>query len=184
MGYFAQSSTVDSLRMLSVQGFFKPHTAVVLDEWRIGKDSQDAQGHKVDSIKCLTDVENPGAVRLRYSDVRFAPDMPRLISSQQTMAQWIGALADAAESDRDAILKRLIFVDVKEPLVPAALAAAWQRHRGADLKEAFKRVGLCAPTDGTLRAGWMREGSNCPALPNVSLSVREQQRQICANSPS
>eukprot|EP00969_Alexandrium_andersonii_P345278 15263141-Alexandrium_andersonii.AAC.1 len=26
--YFAQSSTADSLRMLSVQGFFKPHTAV------------------------------------------------------------------------------------------------------------------------------------------------------------
>ena len=70
------------------------------------------------------------------------------------LAQWIASLSDAAESDRDAILKRLIFVDVTEPLVPAALAAAWQRHRGADLKEAFKSVGLCAPTDGTL-GGWV-----------------------------
>ena len=154
VSYFAQSSTVDSLRMLSVQGFFKPHTAVVLDEWRIGKDSQDAQGHKVDFIKCLTDVENPGAVRLRYSDVRFAPSMPRLISSQQTMAEWIEALEDVAESDRDAIMKRLIFVDVTEPLVPAAMAAARQRDRGLDLKEAFMRVGLRAPTDGTI-GGWV-----------------------------
>lgn len=153
MSFFAQSSTVDSLRMLSVQGFFKPHVAVVLDEWRIGKDSQDAQGHKVDFIKCLTDVENPGSVRLRYSDVRFAPAMPRLLSSQQTMDEWMSTLDGAQESDKDAILKRLIFVHVSESLVPPALAAARQRYKGKDLKEAFKSVGFEPPQDGTL-GGW------------------------------
>jgi len=152
--YFAQSSTVDSLRMLSVQGFFRPYTAVVLDEWRIGKDSQDAQGHKVDFIKCLTDVENPGAVRLRYSDVRFAPYMPRLISSQQTMDDWIETLSEAAESDRDAILKRLIFVEVTECLVPAAVSAARQHSKGTELKDAFKAVGFVATAGGTL-GGWV-----------------------------
>jgi hypothetical protein len=150
--YFAQSSTVDSLRMLSVQGFFRPYTAVVLDEWRIGTDSQDAQGHKVDFIKCLTDVENPGAVRLRYSDVRFAPYMPRLISSQQTMGDWIESLSEAAETDRDAILKRLIFVEVTKSLVPASVSAARQASKGSDLKDAFQAVGLVGRGGGLCKS--------------------------------
>jgi hypothetical protein len=156
--YFAQSSTVDSLRMLSVQGFFRPYTAVVLDEWRIGKDSQDAQGHKVDFIKCLTDVENPGAVRLRYSDVRFAPYMPRLISSQQTMEDWIEALSEAAETDRNAILKRLIFVEVTKCLVPASVSAARQSNKGSELKEAFKAVGLVGSGGGSCKSWAPRSG--------------------------
>jgi hypothetical protein len=155
MSSFVQSSTVDSLRMLSVQGFFVPHMCIVLDEWRIGHDSQDAQGHKVDFLKCLTDVENPGAVRLRYSDVKFAPSMPRLISSQQTMKEWLHVLADVAESDKNAILKRIIFVHVKQPLVPPNVAAARQSSKSVSLKDAFASVGFSAPAPvGELAHGW------------------------------
>ncbi len=111
VSYFAMSSTVDSLRMLSVQGFFRPYTSVMLDEWRIGTESQDSQSHKADFIKCETDVENPGAVRLRYSDVHFAPNMPRRITSQSSMHQWWETLSNLEPDDAAAILKRLVFVD-------------------------------------------------------------------------
>jgi len=86
--------------------------------------------------------------------VRFAPAMPRLISSQQNMAEWQEQLQAAAESDRDAIMKRLIFVEVTKSLVPATVAAARQKEKGAALKEAFAAVGVKAPGNGTL-GGWL-----------------------------
>ena len=156
MTQFAQSSTADSLRMLSVHGLFKPHMAVVLDEWRIGQDSQDQQAHKVDFLKCLTDVENPSAVRLRYSDVKFAPFMPRLISSQQTMQDWINVLQEAPETDRHAILKRVVFVHVNKPLVPPDVVKTMQDFKQVSLRAAFEAVGFVAPVPkGQLKsAGW------------------------------
>jgi len=154
VSYFAMSSTVDSLRMLSVQGFFRPHTAVVLDEWRMGADSQDSQGHKADFIKCLTDVESPGAVRLRYSDVRFASLMPRIITSQARMKDWLELLAKLDEADAGAVLKRVIFVDFDEPVVPVKTAEAFRTQRADNLQEAFKAIGMTVPADGTL-GGWV-----------------------------
>ena len=156
MTMFAQSSTADSLRMLCVQGLFKPYMAIVLDEWRIGQDSQDHQAHKVDFLKCLTDVENPSAVRLRYSDVKFAPFMPRLISSQQTMQDWIEVLSQAPETDRDAILKRVVFVHVNKKLVPEDVVADMRDEKQVSLKSAFNAVGFVAPAPkGQLKsAGW------------------------------
>ena len=86
--------------------------------------------------------------------MRFAPAMPRLISSQQNMAEWQEQLQAAAESDRDAIMKRLIFVEVTKSLVPATVAAARQREKGEDLREAFAAVGVKVPCSGTL-GGWV-----------------------------
>lgn len=153
VSYFAMSSTVDSLRMLSVQGFFRPYTCVLLDEWRIGTESQDSQSHKADFIKCVTDVENPGAVRLRYSDVRFAPCMPRIITSQAKMAQWIEILSAMEPDDTAAILKRLVFVDFAEQHVPPELVKTARVTRVDDLLAAFKAVGITVPSDSTL-GGW------------------------------
>lgn len=150
--HFVQSSTVDSLRMLSVQGFFERHTAVVLDEWRIGQDSQDPNSHKVDFLKCLTDVQNPGTVRLRYSDVRFAADMPRIITTQQSPSDWLVSLEQCPLEDREAVLKRMVFVHVTEPLIPPSLVASLRGKQTDSLREAFEGIGL-RPLDGKSR-GW------------------------------
>eukprot|EP00969_Alexandrium_andersonii_P346233 15305285-Alexandrium_andersonii.AAC.1 len=83
--------------------------------------------------------------------------MPRLISSQQTMTEWDEQLQEAAVSDRDAIMKRLIFVEVKKRIVPAAVIAARQREKGTDLREAFAAVGVQPQSSSTL-GGWVDVG--------------------------
>ena len=58
---FIQTSTADSLRQCFVQGLMIEGSCLVMDEWKPGKESQDAKGGLCDFVKCLTDVENPGA---------------------------------------------------------------------------------------------------------------------------
>eukprot|EP00969_Alexandrium_andersonii_P278131 12294825-Alexandrium_andersonii.AAC.1 len=51
--YFIESNTPDSLRTVYVNGFFRSHVPVILDEWKpmgdkyCGKDG-------IDMLKCLT----------------------------------------------------------------------------------------------------------------------------------
>ena len=78
--------------------------------------------HRVDFIKCITDVTNPGGVRMRYSDISFAPFMPRLITSQQSKDKWMQALANEAVHDQEAVLKRVWFVEVTTKIGKSGVA--------------------------------------------------------------
>ena len=154
MPFFAMTSTVDSLRLLSTQGYFQPFLALVIDEWRIGSSSQDANADKVDFIKCLTDIQQPGSVRVRYNDIRFSPMMPRTITSQMKMQQWLDFLAAMEDQDRLAILARLVFVDFDTPVVPKRLSESFRQERASDLMTAFTDAGFAPAADGTL-GGWV-----------------------------
>jgi len=149
MPHFAKASTAESLRQLFVQSMFQPCLGILLDEWRIGQSSQDAMGHRVDFIKCLCDVTNPGGVRMRYSDISFCPQMPRLITSQMSKEQWVCAMAGEALADREAVLKRVWFIEVNVELVPESLVVAAEEGREESMREAFKAIGLeCTVDDG------------------------------------
>ena len=89
---FIQTSTADSLRQVFVQGLMVEGSALVMDEWKPGRESQDAKAGICDFIKCLTDVENAGALALRYSDIKFPAYYPRTITSQWSKDQWMQAL--------------------------------------------------------------------------------------------
>jgi hypothetical protein len=154
MHYFVQSSTVDSLRMLSVQGFLKEYIPIVLDEWRMGTDSQDTQAHKLDFVKILTDVENPGAVRLRYSDIKFAPNSPRLITSQDTLAKWEEHLEGATAVDRAAVLRRLAFLEPQAMLIKPEVIKRFKKEKAKSAREAMTANGMLKAPATTL-GGWV-----------------------------
>ena len=151
-GHYAQTSTVDSVRQLYVQGFFEPHLLVIVDDWRPGKASQDKRGDSADFLKALTDIANPGCIGARYSDVKWAPNMPRIVTSQIGMQEWVDSV-DAVE-DKEAVLKRTIWVEFERPVVPARLAKRHAKERQDDISERFYAIynqrGYQAPRAGTL----------------------------------
>jgi len=131
--YFIQSSTMDSLRQVFVQGFFRSGIVVILDEFRPGKMSQDPKSDCCDMLKCLCDVANPGSVHCRYSDLKFAEEMPRIITTNATPNEWLQVCTAATEADRNAVLKRLIFVEVDEDVVPQEFAQVFRNKRRRDI---------------------------------------------------
>ena len=134
---FVQTSTADSLRQVFVQGLMVEGSALVMDEWKPGKESQDAKASICDFIKCLTDVENAGALALRYSDIKFPPFYPRIITSQWSKEQWIQALITLPREDLNAVLKRVLFAEVTASVIPAATAAAFKSKRAADVSKSM-----------------------------------------------
>ena len=158
--YFVCSSTADSLRTVCVRGFFRENVAVVLVEWRIGRDSQDQHGHKVDFVKCLTDIENPSSCRMRYSDIKFSKNMPRIISSQAIMQDWIVSLrqCDTPKADIDAVTNRLLFLHVTRCLIPEHIRKQKMARLSHDLRDAMQRIGVTdagvRASNGVLTLGW------------------------------
>jgi hypothetical protein len=130
---FIQTSTADSLRQCFVQGLMMEGSCLVMDEWKPGKESQDAKGGLCDFIKCFTDVENPGALALRYSDIKFPSSYPRLLTSQFSKEQWMQALITLSRDDLNAVLKRVLFMEVKESVIPSSLAKSFKGKKATDI---------------------------------------------------
>jgi hypothetical protein len=130
---FIQTSTADSLRQCFAQGLMMEGSCLVMDEWKPGKESQDAKGGLCDFIKCLTDVGNPGSLALRYSDIKFPGSYPRLLTSQFRKGQWMQALITLSQDDLNAVLKRVLFVGVIRPVIPPPLAKSFKRKRSTDV---------------------------------------------------
>ena len=103
-----------------------------MDERKPGKESQDAKGGLCDFVKCLTDVENPGALALRYSDIKFPESYPRLLTSQFSKEQWMQALVTLPKNDLDAVLKRVLFIQLDRSVVPTALAKLFKHTRASN----------------------------------------------------
>jgi len=131
--YFIQSSTMDSLRQVFVQGFFRPGVVVILDECRPAKMSQDPKADCCDMLKCLCDVANPGSVHCRYSDLKFAEEMPRIMTTNAAPNEWLQVCDSAPDADREAVLKRLIFVEVDEDVVPQEFAQVFRNKKRRDI---------------------------------------------------
>ena len=131
--YFIQSSTMDSLRQVFVQGFFRPGVVVILDEFRPAKMSQDPKADCCDMLKCLCDVANPGSVHCRYSDLKFAEEMPRIMTTNAAPNEWLQVCDSAPDADREAVLKRLIFIEVDEDVVPQAFAQVFRNKKRRDI---------------------------------------------------
>jgi hypothetical protein len=119
--YFVESNTVDSLRAVSGSGFFREHIPVLLDEWKPAGEKYSGKDG-IDLLKCLYTVCDAKAVAARYSDIHFQDNQPKIQSCNcLSLDGWLECLGDASEADKDAVLRRVLFVEVTEPIVPAAL---------------------------------------------------------------
>jgi hypothetical protein len=139
--YYIETNTPDSLRGVCVNGFFRPHIPVLLDEWRPTSKQSSGSGspsaEMLDALKCLTSVADGATIKCRYSDVKFAPNMPRLVTANcRTMEDWLRAVSDEGSAeDRNAVLRRCLFVEVDRPLVPKKLQTAFKAEKGEELAD-------------------------------------------------
>ncbi len=119
--YYIESNTPDSLRTVYVNGFFRSRVPVHLDEWKpMGENFTGRDG--IDMLKCLTTVGDGATIKCRYSDIRFMEDMPRIQSCNVAdLKEWCDGLGDVPAQDLNAVLRRCVFVEVKEQIVPKAL---------------------------------------------------------------
>ena len=119
--YYIESNTPDSLRSVYVNGFFRPHIPVYLDEWKPMGDKY-AGKDGIDMLKCLTTVGDGATIKCRYSDIRFMESMPRLQScNAKDLDDWCDGLGDVPAEDLNAVLRRCVFVEITEQIVPTAL---------------------------------------------------------------
>jgi hypothetical protein len=98
--YYIESNTPDSLRGVCINGFFRPHVPVILDEWRPESRASFGTGvqsrEMLDTLKCLTSVDDGATIKCRYSDVKFAPGMPRLMTATcRTLEDWMQVVTEA-----------------------------------------------------------------------------------------
>jgi hypothetical protein len=143
--YYIDSNTPDSLRGVCVNGFFRPHVPVLLDDWRPEAKAIGTAMHSremLDTLKCLTSVADGATIKCRYSDVKFAPGMPRLMTANcRTMEDWTRSVVEAGEvEDYNAVLRRCLFVEVDRPLVAIEIQAAYKASKGDDLADLQRAV--------------------------------------------
>ena len=118
--WFPVTSTVDSLRYCAEQDLFLPCVPIIIDEWNIGKSSQDQEAHKAAFIKTVTDVTNSGTAHARYSDIKFPVNTPRIITSNETFAEWLQRIKSFPPLGYEAILKRCAWVEDQTSLMDSA----------------------------------------------------------------
>jgi hypothetical protein len=171
--YWIESNTPDSLRQVSVNGFFRDHVPVILDEWRpTRKGATGSNGSEMlDMLKCLTSAADGATIRCRYSDIRFAPRMPKsLTCNSRSIDEWMAQTADyVADEDYNAIMRRCLFVEVKHSLIPEALRDEYVKHRETELHdlqvEALRAQGIeleahagLSPVDRAADGSWRARG--------------------------
>lgn len=154
--YYIETNTPDSLRQVSVNGFFRQHVPVILDEWKpegnkyTGKDG-------IDMLKCLCTVDDEGAtIKCRYSDIKFAAQMPKFMTCNCTLDEWIAGLGEVTQADLKAVLKRCLFTETTATVIPHELRKEFVGKRrndcGSKLRGAMAQRGMRAPN--FLEARW------------------------------
>jgi hypothetical protein len=139
--YYIESNTPDSLRGVCINGFFRPHVPVILDEWRPEAKASFGAGvqsrEMLDTLKCLTSVDDGATIKCRYSDIKFAPGMPRLMTANcRTLEDWMQVVTEAGgEADYDAVLRRCLFVEVDRQLVSVERQATYKAEKGDELAD-------------------------------------------------
>jgi hypothetical protein len=134
--YWVESNTPDSLRQVAVNGFFREHVPVILDEWRPAHKAMNSGSETMDMLKCLTTVADGATIKCRYSDIKFAPSMPKIMTCNcSTMDEWLIEANVISIEDRNAVMRRCLFVEVKEQLMPQELRDNYKVQREKDLHE-------------------------------------------------
>jgi hypothetical protein len=119
--YYIESNTPDSLRSCYVNGFFREKVPIYLDEWKpIGDKYTGPDG--IDMLKCLTTVGDGATIKCRYSDIRFFEQQPRTMSCNvKNLKEWCDGLGCVSQEDKNAVLRRCIFVEVDRQIIPHEL---------------------------------------------------------------
>ena len=69
-------------------------------------------------------------IKCRYSDIRFQEDMPRIQTcNAKNLTEWCDGLGSVAQEDKHAVLRRCVFVEVTEHIVPKGLQKQYIQQR-------------------------------------------------------
>ena len=126
----------------------KSGVAVVFDDLRPGESRLNRPPHSVEDMKVLGDVASGGDMSARYSDIHFAPMMPRLFTSNASspcefycaFPLGLDTMTNAEVLDMNphalALVKRFAFCKVEQCLIPQRLRDAYEASPSAHVLEA------------------------------------------------
>ena len=131
---FVETQTADSLRKLSEFDLLEEGEGVVLDEWQPRREPCGPQGGGVEHVKNMLDPSDAKTIEARFSDFTLPESNARFVTCQN-LGKLLGSFerltADTDErelraltgtdDDGKAILKRCVFVEVRDHLIKPAL---------------------------------------------------------------
>ena len=133
--YFIQANSIDCLR--SCQLVLKSYVPLFIDEFE-ATDSRQQGILGPNSLKALCDVANGGTLRVRYGTIVIPENCPRIFAANvPTPDEWLQKLG-SDPNHKPAILKRVLFFPVTEPMVQAASQEASGDE--ADRQSALRRA--------------------------------------------
>ena len=141
---FAETQTSDSLRKLTEFDFLEDGMGIVLDEWRPRAEPCGPQGGGVDHIKNMLDPADAKTIEARFNDFTLGHDQARFVTCQslgKLLATFDNLRSDMDErelraltgedEDAKAILKRCVFVEVRDHLIRPELRKVHQETCGS-----------------------------------------------------
>ena len=141
---FAETQTSDSLRKLTEFDLLEDGMGIVLDEWRPRAEPCGPQGGGVDHVKNMLDPADAKTIEARFNDFTLGRDQARFVTCQ-SLGKLL-SIFDNLRSDMDerqlraltgededakAILKRCVFVEVRDHLIKPELRQVHRETRGS-----------------------------------------------------
>eukprot|EP00747_Dinoflagellata_sp_TGD_P184609 gnl/TRDRNA2_/TRDRNA2_40393_c0_seq1.p1 gnl/TRDRNA2_/TRDRNA2_40393_c0~~gnl/TRDRNA2_/TRDRNA2_40393_c0_seq1.p1 ORF type:complete len:661 (-),score=164.19 gnl/TRDRNA2_/TRDRNA2_40393_c0_seq1:217-2052(-) len=140
---FVLTQTADSMRRLCDFGLILAGMGILLDEWVPRTTACGAQGGGIDHVKNMVDPEDAKTIEARFTDFTVPVDCARVITCQNVGkilplldGGWFekagpeDILAMVGDNqDYKAVFKRILFVEVKKPLIKAELRKTFANER-------------------------------------------------------
>ena len=139
---FVETQTADSLRKLSEFDLLQEGEGVVLDEWQPRREACGPQGGGVEHVKNMLDPADAKTIEARFSDFTLPESCARFVTCQnlgKLLSNFRDLTADTDErqlralteedDDAKAILKRCVFVDVRDHLIRPELRTVHRETR-------------------------------------------------------
>ena len=141
---FAETQTSDSLRKLTEFDLLEDGMGIVLDEWRPRSEPCGPQGGGVDHVKNMLDPADSKTIEARFNDFTLGENMGKFVTCQnlgKLLATFQNITSDMDErqlraltgedDDGKAILKRCVFVEVRDHLIKPELRQVHRETRGS-----------------------------------------------------
>ena len=153
---FIETQTADSLRKLCEFDLLEDGEGVVLDEWQPRREPQGPQGGGVEHVKNMLDPADAKTIEARFSDFTLPDSCARFVTCQhlgKLLGSFDSLTADTDErqlramtgedDDAKAILKRCVFVEVRDHVIKPALRIVHRdtrRSKGNALRETANQM--------------------------------------------
>ena len=148
---FVETQTSDSLRKLCEYDLLEDGVGVLLDEWQPRRDPCGSQGGGVDHVKNMLDPADAKTIEARFHDYTLPETCARFVTCQnlgKLLSSFQNLTGETDErdlrtligddDDAKALLKRCVFVEVRDHLINLELRKVYKETRcskGRQLRE-------------------------------------------------